>query len=192
MSNTKEPMTTAELPNSQWQIVATDLFQFKGCDYLLLVDYYSRFFEISKLPDTTANTIISYTKSIFARHGIPNVLRSDNGSQFSSDAFKQFSSQWNFSHITVSPYHPQANDLAEKFVQIVKRLLTKAKEAKSDPYLSLLEYRNTIIDNIATSAQLLMSQRLRSITNYTQTTHFKDNRSKKCKRAEAAHTQTVL
>ena len=125
------------------------------------------FFEISKLPDTTANTIILYTKSIFARHGIPNVLRSDNGLQFSSDAFKQFSSQWGFSHITVTPYHPQANGLAEKFVQIVKRLLTKANEAKSDPYLSLLEYWNTIIDNIATPEQLLMSQRLRSVLPIT-------------------------
>ena len=66
-------------------------------------------------------------------------------------------------HITVNPYHPQANGLAEKFVQIVKRLLTKAKEAKSDPYLSLLEYRNTIIDSIATPAQLLMSRRLKSV-----------------------------
>ena len=98
---------------------------------------------------------------------IPNVLRSDNGPQFSSDAFKQFSSQWGFSHITVSPYHPQVNGLAEKFVQIVKRLLTKAKEAKSDPYLSLLEYRNTIIDSIATPAQLLMSRRLRSVLPIT-------------------------
>ena len=39
MSNTKEPMTSDELPTSPWQVVATDLFQFKGCDYLLLVDY---------------------------------------------------------------------------------------------------------------------------------------------------------
>ena len=93
MSNTKEPMTTGELQTSPWKIVTTDLFQFKGCDYLLLVNYYSRFFEISKLPDTTANTIILYTKSIFTRHGIPNVLRSNNSLQFSSDAFKQFSSQ---------------------------------------------------------------------------------------------------
>ena len=46
-------MTVGELPSRPWQIVATDLFHFRGCDYLLLVDYYSRFFETAKLPDTT-------------------------------------------------------------------------------------------------------------------------------------------
>ena len=140
MLNIKEPMTMSELPSRPWQIVATDLFHFKGCDYLLIVDYYSRFFEIAKLPSTTAKSVICHTKSIFARHGIPNVIRSDNGPQFSSNEFKQFSQQWGFSHISVSPYHPQANGLAEKYVQIVKRLLTKANETQSDPYLSLLEY----------------------------------------------------
>ena len=113
MSNTKEPMTIGELPSRPWQIVTTNLFHFKGCDYLLLVDYYSRFFETIKLTDTTAKTVICYTKSIFARHGIPNVLKSDIGPQFTSDEFKQFSSQWEFFHILVSPYHPQANGLAE-------------------------------------------------------------------------------
>ena len=163
MSNAKEPMTMGELPSRPWQIVATDLFHFKGCHYLLIVDYYSCFFETVKLPDNTAKTVICHTKSIFARHGIPNVLRSDNGPQFTSDEFKQFSSQQGFSHISVSPYHPQANGLAEKYVQIIKRLLIKASETKSDPYLSLLEYQNTTINNLASPAQLLMSRHLRSV-----------------------------
>ena len=142
-------------------------FHFKGCDYLLIVDYYSRFFETAKLPDTTAKTVICHTISIFARHGIPNVLRSDNGPQFTSDEFKQFSSQWGFCHISVSPYHPQANGLAEKYVQVIKRLLIKASETKSDPYLSLLEYRNTTINNLVSPAQLLMSRRLQSVLSTT-------------------------
>ena len=163
MSNAKEPMTMGGLPSRPWQIVATDLFHFKGCHYLLIVDYQSCFFETAKLPDTTAKTVICHTKSIFARHGIPNVLRSDNGPQFTSDEFKQFSSQQGFSHISVSPYRPQANGLAEKYVQVIKRLLIKASETKSDPYLSLLEYRNTTINNLVSPAQLLMSRHLRSV-----------------------------
>lgn len=46
-------MTVGELPSRPWQIVATDLFHFRGCDYLLLIDYYSRFFETAKLPGIT-------------------------------------------------------------------------------------------------------------------------------------------
>ena len=46
MSNTKEPMTMNELPSRPWQMIATDLFHFKACDYLLNVDYYSRFLKL--------------------------------------------------------------------------------------------------------------------------------------------------
>ena len=46
----------------------------------------TRIFEITNLPSTT---VICYTKSIFAKHGILNVFRSDNGPQVSSDEFKQ-------------------------------------------------------------------------------------------------------
>ena len=58
---------------------------------------------------------------------------------------------------------PQANGLVEKEVQTVKNLLTKAKQDRRDPYLGLLEYRNTPIDDIGSPAQLLMSRGLRSI-----------------------------
>ena len=53
--------------------------------------------------------------------------------------------------------YPQANGLVEKEVQTVKKLLTKAKKDRRDPYLGLLEYRNTPIDDIGSLAQLLMS-----------------------------------
>ena len=66
-------------------------------------------------------------------------------------------------HTTVSPLYSQANGLVKKEVQIVKNLLTKAKKDRRDPYLGLLEYRNTPIDDVGSPAQLLMSRRLRSI-----------------------------
>ena len=162
-SNTKEPLISEPISDKPWDSVAMDLFQWNNNDYVLIVDYYSRYFEVSQLEDTTSRTVITHTKSIFARHGIPRFLRSDNGPQFSSAEFKSFGSEWGFTHETTSPYHPQANGLAEKFVQTVKRLLNKAKADHQDPYLSILEYRNTPIDNIGSPAQLLMSP---------QTTHM--------------------
>ena len=77
----KEPLLPTPLPNYPWQIVATDLFELKGDNYLLVVDYFSRYPEVYKLSSTTSNAIISVLKSIFVRHGIPEVLRSDNGPQ---------------------------------------------------------------------------------------------------------------
>ena len=161
-SNTKEPMIAHEVPDRPWQSVATDLFSMDGETYLVIVDYYSRYFEIERLQTTTSASVIRKTKAVFSRHGIPEKVISDNGPQYSSADYATFARTWGFKHETSSPTYPQSNGLAEKYVQIAKHLLGKAKRDAKDPYLSLLEYRNTPIDGIASPAQLLMSRRLRS------------------------------
>lgn len=90
------------------------------------------------LPGTSANNVISHMKSIFARHGIPKAVVSDNGPCYNCKEFQQFSRQYEFQHFTSSPLHAQANGKAERGVQSVKRLLQKAVEDGSDPYLALL------------------------------------------------------
>ena len=58
--------------------------------YLLVVDYFSRFLEIAKLTSTTAAAVSSSLKSIFARHGIPEVVHGDNGQQYVSNKLLTF------------------------------------------------------------------------------------------------------
>ena len=113
-SNQKEPMVPHEIPKYPWQIAATDMFYWNGDDYLLLVDYYSKFWEIIKVPNTKSTTIIAKLKTLFARHGIPEVVKSDNGPQYSSREFAEFAKRWDFKHVTSSPMYPQSNGLAEK------------------------------------------------------------------------------
>ena len=104
-----EPLCPTPFPEYPWQRVGTDLFELKGTAYLLLVDYYSRYIEISSLTSTTSKAVIQRMKTIFGRHGIPECLVSDNGPQFSSQEFHQFSKEYNFEHKTSSPNYPQAN-----------------------------------------------------------------------------------
>ena len=59
--------------------VGSDLFELKGVHYLLVVDYFSRFVEVSKMCSTTSTSIILVLKSIFSRYGIPMVFVSDMG-----------------------------------------------------------------------------------------------------------------
>lgn len=73
------------------------------------MDYFSRYFEVAKLTSTSSEGVIEHFKSIFARHGIPEVVRSDNGPQFASEPFRKFAQDWNFSHVTSSPRFPQSN-----------------------------------------------------------------------------------
>ena len=167
-ANPKEPLKSHEIPQSPWEVVGTDLFEWNGCKYLVLVDYYSRYFEVDKLNDTKATGVIHKLKNIFARHGIPLKVISDNGPQYACAEFKDFANSWGFQHVTSSPLYPQSNGLAEKTVQTVKRILDKSKASGRDPYMAILEYRNMPVDHHASPAQMLMSRRLRSIVPMTE------------------------
>ena len=88
--NTKEPLLSHETPQRPWSRVGADMFELNGKSYLTLVDYYSEFIEVNLIHETTSKQVITYCKSQFARHGIPDILITDNGPQFSSTAFKEF------------------------------------------------------------------------------------------------------
>ena len=156
--NHAEPLIPTSLPDLPWQKVATDLYVRKEHTYILIVDYYLRYIETALLRDTTSEGVIQQLKSIFARHGIPEQVISDNGPQFSSRAFSTFAKTYGFMHITSSPNFPQANGEAERAVKTVKNLLEKAE----DPYLAMLAYRSTPLQNGYSPSELLMNRRLRS------------------------------
>lgn len=160
-SNAKEPLLPHPLPSRPWQRVATDLLLYKGRPHLIVVDYYSRYPEVAQLRDKTSKAVIRKTKSIFSRHGIPEEVISDNGPEYTSGEYNTFANTYGFTHTTTSPRYPQAGGLHERTVQTVKNLLTKAEESNEDPYLALLEYRNTPINGVS-PAQALMGRRLRT------------------------------
>ncbi|XP_041374692.1 uncharacterized protein K02A2.6-like [Gigantopelta aegis] len=153
----KEPLKTTLLPPAPWEKLGMDLCEHQE-KHFLVVDYYSRFIKILHLPSTTSRSVILKLQSVFARFGIPKQVVSDNGPQFSSKDFKDFSESYGFSHTTSSPRFPQANGEAERAVQTAKRILKQ-----SDPTLALLNYRSTPIEATGYSpAHLLMGRQLRT------------------------------
>ena len=153
-----QPLHPSPLPDLPWQRVATDLFQWKDATYLLVVDYYSRYIEIARLDRPTALEVITRMKGMFARYGIPEVVVSDNGPQYSCEAFKEFAADYQFRHNTSSPYYPQSNGEAERAVKTVKGLLRKS----GDPYKALLAYRTTPTGTGYSPCELLMGRLIRS------------------------------
>ena len=153
-------MIPHQLPDRPWEEVGADYFTLHTQDYLLVVDYYSKYLEVLPMIAKTAEATITVLKGIFARHGIPNKLIADN-MPFNSRQFHQFSKQWNFEVVTSSLTYPQSNRLTERSVQTIKKLLRKAKEGGNDDKLALLELRNIPITGTQYSpAQLLMNRRL--------------------------------
>jgi hypothetical protein len=159
----REPMKGYEIPDRPWQRVGLDLFELDSENFLVISDYYSKFFEIAKLPNTKSSTVISHLGPHFGRYGIPDEIVSDNGPQFASSEFQTYTTRNNIRHTTSSPIYPQSNGLAERTVQTAKKLLKKAKYEKNDPNMALLDLRNTPIEGINLSpAQMLMGRRTRT------------------------------
>ena len=57
----KETLIQHEIPPSPWIKVGTDVFHLKDKHYLIIVDYHSKFFQVSLLPDTYSSTVIKKT-----------------------------------------------------------------------------------------------------------------------------------
>lgn len=150
-----------------WQKVASDVIAFEGKDFLIMVDYYSRNFELDFLPDTRSSTIITKLKAHFSRNGIPSVFHSDNAMYYASRLFQDFPKEWGFTHLTFSLIHPRSNGLAEKTVGIVKSIFRKAKQSGKDPCIAILEYRNCPLECGYSPYQLLYSRRTKSILPIT-------------------------
>ena len=155
-----EPLQSHSTPEIPWHTVATDLFKIKNSKYLLLVDYYSRFPVLCKLTSTTARVLVQEVKAVFAELGVPNMIVSDGGPQYTSAEFKDFTKQWQIEHRISSPRNPQSNGMAERCVQTMKASLIKTMEEGEDVDLALLTYKTTPLSHtLPLPAELLNSRK---------------------------------
>ena len=111
--------------------------------------------------------MIRKLKAHFARYGIPDVVMSNNGPQFSSERFAKFAKTWEFQHDTSSPGHSQSNGKAESAVKTAKKLMKRAELSKGEIYLSFLDHRNTPNDSGYSPAQCLMNRRTKTLLPVT-------------------------
>ena len=94
-SQTKEILHSHEVPRGPWIKLGIDLFELNKREYLLIVDYFSKFPFICKLCSLSTDTVISELKGLFRENGIPEVIISDGGPQFRSE-FRNFAQEWGF------------------------------------------------------------------------------------------------
>ena len=96
-----------------------------GVMLLVLINAHSKWLEAVPVQRATAETTISALRHIFATHGLPEVIASDNGSPFTAAEFENFCKMNGIRHLRTPPFHPSSNGAAERAVALVKAGLSK-------------------------------------------------------------------
>ena len=164
----KEPLKQEKLPSRVFEEVSIDLFQCAGKYFLLYTDRLSGWPVVYRFArgETTSKKVIVALRRCFMDLGVPVILRSDCGPQFTSKEFIDFLESWNVKHIKSTPYHPQSNSVAESAVKSMKKLIltsTENGDIESEAFhKALLEWRNTPREGGLSPAQVVFGRPLRS------------------------------
>ena len=163
------PLQMSPLPPEPWHTVHVDFCgPFPTGEYLFVViDAYSRFPEVEVVHSTAANTVIPKMDRIFATHGLPQVVRSDNAPPFNSEEIRKYMVKNGISHSRITPLWPQANSEAENFMNPMTKAIRSAhaegKSWKKHFHKFLLNYRSTLHCTIGFApAELLFNQKARN------------------------------
>ncbi len=113
--------------------------------FLVLVDAHSKWLEVDPVNSATSTTTIDKLRMVFATHGLPDILVTDNGSVFTSQEFKKFARENGIRLVRSAPYHPASNGLAERAVQSFKEAMKKMSYGTIETKLAqfLFRYRIT-------------------------------------------------
>ncbi|XP_052809099.1 uncharacterized protein K02A2.6-like [Mya arenaria] len=147
--NRNEPLKMSELPSGPWQNLSADFCRpLPSGEYLFVItDEYSRYPIVEIVKSVSANRVIPVLDKTFAEFGIVKTIKTDNGSSFNSDAFKQFATYCGFTHRRITPRWPKANSQAEAFnkplMKIVRAAHVEGENWKQELLKFLRQYRAT-------------------------------------------------
>ena len=119
----QEPVKPSEIPETEWHTLSADF----GGPYpdghynLVVIDKRTRFPVVEQVKSASGRSTCDKLRAIFAKHGIPERLETDNGPPFNSVEFKEFSEEMGFTHHRITPEHPRANGEAERFMKVLNK-----------------------------------------------------------------------
>lgn len=122
--NFREPMLPHQVPKLTFNKLSTDILEFGTKSYLVVIDHFSHWIDVSLLKDKTAETVINAFQNLFTKFGYLEHLVADN-LPFVSVKCKSYYRNKDISIVTCSPHYHQSNGLAEKVVNIIKQILRR-------------------------------------------------------------------
>ena len=128
----------------------------RGNKYIIvLVDYLTKWVEAEPLMKTESEDVIRFLTNVFSRHGIPELLITDNGPQLISDKTKAFLDLNDVYVHNVATYHPPSNGEVEN------------RNREIGKYLRLLGTKNKDWDDILPSALWALRTAKNEVTKYS-------------------------
>ena len=160
--NCAEPLINDLATSKPWQALSIDNFEWKGHKYLIILDHFSHFVVVKSSDRIDTATTIKLLLEVFAEHGIPNKIRCDRGSNFTSIDFTNFCSDLGMTLSFNSSYHHQSVP-AECSVLTVKNIMKKCHETGTPWCLGLLEYLCTPLDDKTPSPSSLIGHQFKGL-----------------------------
>ena len=116
--NPPEPLQMSDMPQGPWQKVHADFYgPLPSGEYLLVViDGYSRYPEVEIVRSTKASSVIPKFEKIFATHGIPVSMTTDNGPPFNSNEYSRYLLALGINQDPSTPKWPKLKDLINHWV----------------------------------------------------------------------------
>lgn len=153
-------------PKAPWLRLHIDLSGlFHGKTFLVVVDAYSKSLEVALMSTTTLDTVIRVLRGLFATHGLPNILVSDNRAQFTSGKFERYLLGLGIRHALTVPFHLASNRKAKQIVRSAKEAMARMDQGDWNDQVAEYLLIQLITPHTATGrspAELLMGHRLRT------------------------------
>ena len=138
-----------------------------GEHILVMLDGATGFPEVEIMTKTTAFLTIRAFDKVFARHGLPRTLKSDNGPLFQSQKAKDYLAAYDIHRHRVIPLWPQANGKVESFMKPMGKAIrwawAESRDWQRELFAFLLNYRTTPHSSTGVSpAEVLFKRVIRS------------------------------
>ena len=134
----QEPVKMSKIPEKPWEVVSGGPYP-DGRYNLVVIDKRTRYPEAERVYSTSAKSTTEKLKKMFATHGTPIRLESDNGPPFTSREFSEFAEVEGFQHHRVTPMHPRSNGEAENFMKLLNKTEQRARIQKISSTIALQE-----------------------------------------------------
>ncbi|CAB0007910.1 unnamed protein product [Nesidiocoris tenuis] len=164
----KAPLHVWEPPQKNWQRIHMDYAgPFMKHQFFIVVDAKSKWPEVFAITSSpTTSTTIFYLKELITRHGLPEILVSDNAAIFRSSNFREFCERLGIRQRFIAPGNPSTNGQVERYCQTIKKKLKSmshdSKSLQDNLQDLLFWYRATPLADGESPAQKMLGRNLRT------------------------------